>query len=187
MKEEVIMSRKFGVWVVAPLLLIALSLATAARFANLGDKGRPHPSDETLLENFRKHEADFNRLVGMSEVDSKVIRIADDFTWLDSNANWPRPDSEVGFSRERWDEYRRMFGALGLKQGLLRPLDTDAVYLIASSEGKLTGGSSKGYAYSTKPLSPLSDSLDHVAPELRNQQTLYKKLGANWYLFHMSN
>jgi hypothetical protein len=187
MKGEVIMSWKFGVWVVAPLLLIVLSLVTATRFATLGNKGRSHPPDEILLENFRRHEADFNRLVSMSEVDSKVIRIADDFTWLDTNANWPRPDSEIGFSRERWGEYRRIFSTLGLSQGLLRPLDTDTIYLIASSNGNLTSGSSKGYAYSIKPLSPLSDSLDHVAPELRNQQTLYKKLGANWYLFYMSN
>jgi hypothetical protein len=133
------------------------------------------------------YEAEFNELIEMSKVDSRVIRIAPDFTWLDTDASWPRPDSKLGFSTERWNQYRHMFTALGLKQGLLRPLDTDTIYLLTSSAGMVTSGSAKGYAYSTKHLFPLSDSLDKIPPDLRNQTNVYKKLRGSWYLFYQSN
>ena len=171
----------------ASLVLIALSLAMAMRCSILDANVPTHPSDQDLEGNLRQHEAEFESLIRMYKIDSRIIRIADDFTWLDTNVNWPRPESEIGFSRERWDEYRHVFKVLGLKKGLLKPEDTDTIYLIASSAGSVSSGSAKGYAYSVKPLSPLSDSLDHISPELRSQRSIYKKLGDNWYLFYQSD
>src|SRR5436190_3345893 len=68
-----------------------------------------HPSDASLVRNFQKHEESFNKLVRMSNEDSQVIRIAYDFTRLETNWAWPRPESKIGFSKERWNDYRRLF------------------------------------------------------------------------------
>jgi hypothetical protein len=83
------------------------------------DESAPHSSDQYLEKIFLAHETDFNRLVEMSNEDLHVVRIAPDFTWLDKNASWPRPESELGFSNQRWDEYRSLFAKLGLKSGIL--------------------------------------------------------------------
>lgn len=136
---------------------------------------------------FAQHEEDFGRLISMSQVDAKVIRIAPDFTWLDDNAKWPRPESELGFSKERWEEYKRLFDKLGLKEGLARDAGGDTVYLIAHSEGLGTGGSGKGYVYSTSELSPLYDSLDNLSLAPSNGKHVYKKLKESWYLFYYNN
>ena len=106
----------------------------------------PHPSDDTLLRNFQEHEADFALLARMASEDSRVVRIAYDFTWLEDNAGWPRPESELGFSRQRWDEYRRLFRKLDLEAGLLNH-QPDIILFLASTKGLMTGGSMKGYAY----------------------------------------
>src|SRR6266550_6451119 len=46
------------------------------------DESALHPSDQYLEKMFLAHEADFNKLVEMSNADSHVVRIAPDFTWL---------------------------------------------------------------------------------------------------------
>lgn len=50
------------------------------------------------------------------------------------------------FSRERWDEYRRLFEQLGLTDGVVKR-EPDLVLLTASSRGLVTGGSAKGYVH----------------------------------------
>lgn len=104
-----------------------------------------HPSGASLEETFKQHEAAFDELIAMSNTDATVIRIGPDFTWLVSNASWPRPESELGFSKARWDEYRRAFEKLGLKEGLGRSSDGSFIELIASSQGVGGSGSGKGY------------------------------------------
>ncbi len=75
-----------------------------------------HPRDRSLEEAFRSHETDFDKLASMSSVDSKVLRISPSFTRLNDNYAWPRPDAELGFPKERWEEYRRLFSSLGLAE-----------------------------------------------------------------------
>jgi len=178
---------KPGALAIAVVLLVIFSIGISIKLTTPRNDASALPSDKTLEENFRRHESEFNELIKMSKIDSRVIRIADDFTWLDTNANWPRPDSEIGFSKERWNQYRNAFRVLGLRQGLLRPIDTETIFLIASGTGTVTSGSSKGYAYSSKTLSPLSDSLDEISHELLSKHTVYKKLDHEWYLFFQGN
>ncbi len=143
-----------------------------------------HPSDAELEKVFRTHESDFNQLVAMSGVDARVVRISPTFTWLDDNANWPRPESQLGFSTDRWNEYRELFVRLGLKNGMARYPDGATIEFIASTEGLLTGGSGKGYIYSTKEVSPIYNSLDNLGPTGKD---VYKKLQQpHWYLFYYS-
>lgn len=141
----------------------------------------PHPSDQTLESNFLKNEADFDLLVRMAQADARVVRIAPDFTWLDTNAAWPRPQSELGFSIERWEEYRTLFSKLGLSAGILN-YQPESVMLVASSQGLVTGGSSKGYAYSIKEPPHLVDSLENVS--FKDSRIAYKRIKGHWYLFY---
>lgn len=147
----------------------------------------PHPSDQDLIKNFEKHEAEFNELIKMPNEDSKVIRIAYDFTRLEDNWGWPRPESEWGFPRQRWDQYRSLFKKLELRSGLSRETGQDGtvIYLTAFAKGMVNRGSAKGYAYSENEQSPLFDSLDQnpIDPQKRKKHdVVYKKIKGNWYL-----
>lgn len=141
---------------------------------------RPLPSDEKLESLLKENEQDFERLITMSEENSDVVRIAYDFKWLSDN---PSPAPDEGISLERWDEYRRLFDKLHLKGGLVRPLDKETIRLISDSYGLVTGGSSKGYAYSEIELEPTYKSLDVREPGAVGRSMIYKKLRGNWYLF----
>jgi hypothetical protein len=171
-----------GGFAVIAMLVILLSRAGLSPLVN--NHPGTHPSDAALELVFEQHEADFNQLIAMSNIDAKVVRIAPDFTWLDDNAGWPRPESELGFSKERWNQYRQLFEELGLKKGLGRDAN-GTVEFIASSHGLLTNGSGKGYIYSNKELSPLYASLDDSP--LTHGKYVYKALQApRWYLFYYS-
>ena len=81
------------------------------------------PSDDQLLDWFARNRSDLERLVRMSDEDFAacgVIRVAPTFTRLVDNWGWPRAESEWGISRDRWDEYRRVFRRAGLNDGLNR-------------------------------------------------------------------
>lgn len=148
-------------------------------------------SDADLLANFDQNESEFNALIEMAKVDSKVTRIAFDFTQLEGNLKWPRPESELGFSRERWDEYKRFFEKLEIRSGLGRRQTGSTYLLYAKACGLFTNrAGSKGYAYSPTELSPQVESLDDLNEELvkRNIQVsdtdaVYKKIRGNWYLY----
>jgi hypothetical protein len=147
-----------------------------------------HPSDAELLERFETHQAEFLRLVAMSDTDSTVIRIASDFTRLDSNWGWPRAESLLGFSQDRWDQYRSLFRRLKLQSGLSREKLSDStpvVFLTAHSVGIVNRGSSKGYAYARRELEPVLLSLDTDLPSIQGGKkhgVAYRKIGSGWYL-----
>ena len=166
-------------------LFLALSIAIVA--CNFGFNSS-HLNDANLIRNFEQHEQEFNRLIQMAKEDSHVVRIAYDFTWLDTNYHWPRPDSEIGITKDRWDQYRQMFLRLGLKEGLSWTSDGSLI-LITSAKGLMTDGSAKGYIFSTKPLSPTFDSLDHMGEEIKSGKIqpglpVYRKIKENWYLYY---
>jgi len=145
----------------------------------------PHPPDGSLIKNFQGHEANFDLLARMSQEDSDLIRIAPNFTWTQKSAAWPRPESELGFSRQRWDEYRGLFRKLDLKSGILN-YQPDQILFLASTKGLVTGGSSKGYAYSVKEPPLIVESLDNYSfkDSKKDMNIVYRKLKGNWYLFY---
>lgn len=166
-------------------LILLLSLLFAGCDSALGDS---HSSDAKLISNFQSHEQEFDRLIQMAKEDSHVVRIAYDFTWLDSDYHWPRPDSQIGFSQERWNKYRAMFTKLGLQEGLAWSRD-GSIVLIASTRGLMMHGSAKGYSFSAKPLSPTFDSLDNIREEIKNGKLtpglpVYRKIKEGWYLYY---
>jgi hypothetical protein len=58
------------------------------------------PSDSELVERFQRNKADFETLVRMSNEDHTLVRIADDFTRLENDWSWPRPESKWGITRQ---------------------------------------------------------------------------------------
>jgi hypothetical protein len=147
-----------------------------------------HSSDAALMRNFELHEQEFHDLIEMAKVDSHVVRIAYDFTWVDTNYHWPRPESELGFTKQRWDEYKRVFSKLDLKEGLGWSSD-GTIVLISSTKGLSTDGSAKGYAFSQKSLSPTFDSLDNMHQEIlvgrvKPGLPVYRKIKDGWYLYY---
>jgi hypothetical protein len=148
----------------------------------LADLRRPFPTDAELRERFAQLRTDFEKLVTMAQEENELIRIAPDFTWTRSSMGRPRPDSELGFSLERWNEYRRIFQILGLEAGILRPWDQpNAIYLIAQTKGLSIGGSCKGYGYSEVPLEPICSLDQDKGPT--ETGICFKPLGGNWYLY----
>jgi len=150
----------------------------------MADVRRPFPTDSELGARWQQHQTLFNRLIVMARVDSELVRIAPDFTWTRKSVAWPRAASELGFSLDRWDQYRGLFKNLGLEAGLLqRPQDQPRIiYLMAQTKGLVTSGSVKGYAYSDAQLEPQCQSLDQSRGDNRSG-TCYKRLGGNWYLY----
>jgi hypothetical protein len=144
--------------------------------------GGRHPSDAELERVFAQNPDKFQALVNMADQDRHVTRIAPDFTWLDTNVAWPRPESELGFTRQRWDDYRALFKNLGITEGTNRPEGSDLLFLIASARGLVTGGSSKGYVYSRTTLSSSELPLDQVTPSGKSG-VIYKHLEGDWYLY----
>lgn len=151
----------------------------------LGCDDSPHPTDESLEENFYSHEADFDLLARMAIEDADMIRIAPDFTWHKESADGKKSKAEYGFSDERWNEYKQLFPKLGKNNGILN-YQPDIILVIASSRGLVTGGSSKGYAYSPNEPSPILESLDNVSfkDSQKEINIAYKRLKGNWYLFY---
>jgi hypothetical protein len=141
------------------------------------------PSDADLQRKFYVHQSDFGKLVQMSDADPHVTLIRSNLTRLDTDWSWPRRD--VGFSNDRWNEYRWMFRELEVK-GLSRT-QTGSVAVIVYASGGALGGSEKGLVYSAHPLTPLSSSLDQFPRELYNRNRgyalVYKPLGGNWYMY----
>ena len=139
-----------------------------------------HPSDASLLATFENNRDDFERLLTMCEEDSGMIRIASDFTWKKDNVSWPRPQSELGITNERWDTYRELFAKTQLRAGILN-YQPNAVVFSASSQGLLTAGSSKGYEYRRTPPDKVVDSLDSY--KFEKAEKVYRHIEGNWYLY----
>ncbi|HEV7683811.1 MAG TPA: hypothetical protein VGO68_16905 [Pyrinomonadaceae bacterium] len=150
-------------------------------FLSVGFDARAHPLDQELEANFLKHEADFELLARMAKEDANVVRIAPDFTWLTNNAAWPRPQSALGFTSDRWEAYRTLFSKLDLPAGIVN-YQPDTIMFLASTRGLVTGGSAKGYAYSIKDPVPIVESFENVS--FKDSRIAYKRLKGHWYLFY---
>ncbi|SRR6266404_268343 len=177
-------SRQAMVGISLTVLLAVGALAVRSSMQQYFSKS--YVKDEVLEANFSKYETDFQVLLEMSQTDEKVVRIARDFTWLDNNAAWPRPEAEWGISNDRWMQYRSLFKKLGLNGGIVRDNQEGITYLIVASSGLMTNGSSKGYAYCKTELAPIVSSLDDATSWPKDKRIIFKQLKGHWYLFHMS-
>jgi len=157
---------------------VALFIPTVLMVSCIGTWDSLPPIAE-LARDFPARHATLDTLRQMSSLDSHVNRIAPDFTNLDTDINWPRPDSLLGFSRARWDEYRRLFKRVGSERGLGRAAD-GRIYITIKAVGLSLGGESVGYVWCPTPPTPLVPSLDSLP---LGKEVRYQPLTNGWYLF----
>ena len=137
-----------------------------------------HASDATMEKHFTQIEPQLNQLVTMANEDRNLVRIAPDWTALKDNGQWPRPESELGFSMERWNEYKTIFKNIGSSSGINHY--SNAVYITMTAKGIVNRGSGKGYVYTLETPAPLVGSTDSFTEEGK----VYKKIVDNWYIFY---
>lgn len=156
----------------------------AGSLSFLNGCGGDHQSDASLRSTFFQHEESFARLIQMANEDSHVTRIAPDFTMLDTDGTWPRND--IGFSQQRWDEYRTLFRNLRLEKGIWTHA-YPGVMPIATDRTKMKRHTLKGFLYASEPLQPVVESLDHQALSVCHgieACIVYARLKGNWYMFY---
>lgn len=138
----------------------------------------PEPDEARVRELFEAGRPALERILEMSNQDyaqTKVTRIAPDFTRLEHNWGWPRPEGKLGISVSRWNEYRKLFEEAGLTHGIDRAGDvSDGVYFPVWAEGIADNSREKGVMFSPTPPSDLRGG---------SQRINYKRLADNWYYY----
>jgi hypothetical protein len=140
-----------------------------------------HPRDFDLERPLLQSQPLFDQLIKMADEDPLVARIATDFYKLDTNNGKPIDEPTPRFSKDRWDQYREIFRALGLKSGLMRLPEYPGVVFLLPFYNELKLVDDEGYAYSIQPLAPQKNSLEH--PREIRPGFVFKHVKGNWYLF----
>lgn len=145
------------------------------------------PSDTTLRSQFESHRSELDALARMSQEDADGIRITDNFKRLENNWGWARPKSKRGMTREKWNEYRRLF-----REVALSGFDKDRVgnvYFVAATDF-VAGGTTKGFVHCIhfgdrdKTFLPCIEQREPgQVEEAGDKGYSYRKLGQNWYIF----
>lgn len=161
----------------------------------------PRPDDSLLIENFRTHESEFQKLVGMADQDSRVVMICTSFIclsktgtnasyiYLYQNKDWPASEAQLGFSQRRWREYLNLFDNLNLKGGLYRnsALPNAVFFAVSVDTSELNNDEvaivKKGYVYAPNGINEnLTGSLDDI--QINRPAIFYRKIQDHWYLFY---
>src|SRR5258707_4118668 len=188
---------------ITSLFVALLTFAIGVGSVVLSSFSVPQAPDNLLVRNFYDHEADFNLLAKMADEDSSLRTITPSYVWLEKNDDWAhsivlhenvawsRSESEVGFTNQRWTEYRGMFRKLSLESGIRRKHGKpDAIYFTSSIDFSRideseTAVTEKGYVYYRKRIdNSLAGSLDGI--DIDRPRILYKKLSDNWYMWSVS-
>jgi len=173
----IVAAKVFGVLLVGLVLLVLVLMWSCAA-----------PSDKSLTTRFKRHRAEFDALSRMSQQEVDVVRIADDFIGLRNKWAWPRPEAEWGITRDRWDQYRRLFRAAGVGSGLERD-EVGNVYLIVHTEGLVIGGRSKGLVRCSSVgnvgnvFLPCTERHDRGQSGKPTEGSSYRRLEADWYIY----
>lgn len=133
-------------------------------------------SEHTLRQNFAAHESEIQQILRMQQHDSNVVRVAPSFTRLKDN--WALPRKDIGFSEQRWNEYRKLFKDAGITDGT--QVDEGTTFLFVSSAGLGIAGSSRGYAHVLSEPSVVVSALSKCP---RKNGVCFVPLRGDWYLF----
>ncbi len=132
-----------------------------------------HQPDEVLITNFREHRVEFEQLKAMVIRDDLMTRVDD---------NWTNP---TNLASDQVTEYRRLFKVVGTPRGISSPVGRERIQFIASSQGWVASGSSKGYLYlRNAPRSKdLLNNLDDYNAMRELDKPFLRHIEGNWYLF----
>ena len=135
-----------------------------------GDLGRAHESDQSLMNNLRLHKAQYELLITMFHDDAPVQIVHPTFL---------QPDGAI--TAERWDQYKKLFNQLGLDGGM-RGWEGEGIWFLSTTQGLVTGGSSKGYWYRPRSAVPLFPNLDSIPADLPSNVRGFRKIDDDWYI-----
>jgi hypothetical protein len=129
-------------------------------------------SDSTMIENFRRHEADFNRLAELIQQDAGVSAIC---STVDAHRYIPP---------ERQAEYVALLGAVDVRHGITREPYGQVLFRYWSkpATGFFDQYLEKGYAPLDTPPSRLVESLDDLSG--LDQGLTYRPIDDRWYLYY---
>jgi len=132
-----------------------------------------------MRTNLEGHRAEFEQLVRMANEDyarTKIIRIAYDFTRLETDWSWPRQESRWGITQSRWDEYRALFRTLQLPAGLDRAGERyEGVHLMVYGVGMAGEGREYGYLWSRERPTAINNP--------GKQEYTTRPFGGEWYRY----
>jgi hypothetical protein len=133
----------------------------------------PHQSDEVMIARFQKHREEFEQLRAMALADDVMTRV---------DENWTDPPN---LANDRVAEYRRLFKIAGIPRGISKYPGRVQIEFIASSQGWVASGSSKGYIYSggKRPLGEFVVSLNDPTNFRELDRYFLRPIENDWYLF----
>ena len=176
-------SNQLRAWTRGLLLALAAVLAAAALSAGallallalldpFGDA--PHPSDATMLEQFRRQRPALEELVGMIDNDDELQRLAPDFTRPEPA---PVPAARVA-------DYRQRLEAAGIAHGFGHY--GDEIEFMVSTRGLAIAGSAKSITYSAqtpRDAVVVEGDLDDAAAKLTDKDVLLARhIDESWWL-----
>lgn len=136
-----------------------------------------HPSDKTLIQNFKDNETAFNNLIAMIQEDKGLERVDD---------NWTRPKNHaaIGLTEERIEKYRQIFKELRIPRGFYSFTNPVRIKLLASASGLSISGSAKGYAFLEEKPDLIVNDLEDYSSTDGESFTAYRHIEGKWYVFH---
>lgn len=145
-------------------------------FLNLCLSACDPPSESDLRSQFTQNKAILLQLLQMQAQDPKVVEITPKRTRLENDWNWPRED--IGFTEDRWNEYRSLFSEAGIDYGIQK--GKSGFWFFVSIEGLSIIGRMLGFIYATKLPDVVVSSFADCP---HKNGVCYIKLEENWYLF----
>lgn len=167
------------------------------------------PSLDELARRFPEQRRDLETVVRMSDQDRQLDVI--DPTWMQTRTPPVPPNGpdgtvtqvqvgkeymsynpDTGISRDRYDEYMKIFMRDAVTQGIRTYGDAGDVFFIIKSEGLLDSGYSNGYVFcgskevkSDYRLPPCSSSLTEETHPITQGGEAYsfRKVADHWYVF----
>jgi hypothetical protein len=144
------------------------------------------PSDKKLREQFVRHQTVFGELVQKSDSAPRLLRIGPRKIEAGESETEKVPDGRSALTQQQWEEYRKLFRATGMNEGLRRDSE-GAVFLYAHTLFGKAGpfGTYFGYVHCPMlkgktsggflPCTSRWDSMDRLSYR-------YEKVDENWYI-----
>lgn len=148
---------------VAPLLMIASTFSVA-----------PEPSDGDMIEHFHANRAKLERLAQMAREDSRLERLATDFSK-------PENPTAAGITPERLALYRQLFRQAKTPLGFYNFPDSTIIVFHAS--GLATSGSGRAFVHGEAPhAAEIVDGDLIEAAKGQNRVYLARKIATGWWI-----
>lgn len=146
------------------------------------------PSLSTLERRFPRQRHDLETIIAMSNHDAQLLRI--DPNWLMTRDHqFMAYSPDTGITQSRWEEYRKLFSANGIAQGIQRDPESDAAFIMVDSVGLLNRGHTNGYLYCGSVVSQRyppcnSNQLKGEHPYKPGDEAYsFRKLADHWYAY----